>query len=485
MEFETIHRIKESEKSTVLLVREKDSGQYYIRKFLQGRHSVYEVLKSCSHPYLPRIYEADIGEDRAIILEEYIEGLSAGETALSEKKVRSVIRELCSVLEYLHGKGIVHRDIKPSNLLLAQDGHIRLIDFDAARVMREEAEQDTRLLGTRGYASPEQYGFMQTDARTDIYSLGVTFQQLLGESEKKACYQRIIRKCTNFDPDKRYLSVKQLKRALLFSRWHLPGIAAAVVATVFLLNGGGQFLPWNDVPQENVEHSYPEYPKEELLLYTTDGEYIQLSNKEMADDGKSAQMRVDMTGRGDKVDFSIPYSLNNWVEYGEEFDLAFYLGPLADGIAASFWQDGEQVSLWSTDVDNAYRSIPQDPFELSEAGQVQLTCVDMDSDGVKELLVSQGDREHALVTTVWQLTDVSGKKFELVGVTWGTSVMYLYADGDIRAIVNSDQLNHYHYENGVLSYVSGVDFADFKAAQKAPEQEDIEDAEGEPALPSP
>lgn len=123
------------------------------------------------------------------------------------------VKELCSVLEFLHGKDIIHRDIKPSNISLANDGHIRLIDFDAARMPKEDLEQDTRLLGTRGYAPPEQYGFAQTDARADIYSLGVTLEQLLGDKAHKKRYKRIIGKCTNLNPDKRYQSARQVKRA--------------------------------------------------------------------------------------------------------------------------------------------------------------------------------------------------------------------------------------------------------------------------------
>ena len=91
------------------------------------------------------------------------------------------MEELCEVLVFLHGYGIIHRDIKPSNLLLAPDGHIRLIDFDAAREGKPSADNDTRLLGTRGYAPPEQYGFAQTDSRADIYAAGVTMKQLLGK----------------------------------------------------------------------------------------------------------------------------------------------------------------------------------------------------------------------------------------------------------------------------------------------------------------
>lgn len=180
IEYEEIKLLKQSEKSAVLLVRETDGEQVYVQKRLKGRHSIYTELQDCSHSCLPKLYDVILSDDATTIIEEYIEGQLLGSADLSEKQILRAVKELCTVLEYLHGKDIIHRDIKPSNIILAKDGHIRLIDFDAARMPKEDLEQDTRRLGTRGYAPPEQYGFAQTDARADIYSLGVTLDQLLG-----------------------------------------------------------------------------------------------------------------------------------------------------------------------------------------------------------------------------------------------------------------------------------------------------------------
>lgn len=231
MEYETIKLLKESEKSKVHLIC---SGERkYIRKELSGKHPVYEILRDNPHAGLPELKEIVISEDSTIIIEEYIEGQSAGSVDLSERQFRQIVRELCSVLEFLHGRGIIHRDIKPSNILLARDGHVRLIDFDAARMPREGKEQDTSLLGTRGFAPPEQYGFAQTDERTDIYSLGITLEQLLPEKSRNSRYRKILRKCTNLDPDKRYQSVGQLRRAFFpTGRNILCGCAAACLAVL-------------------------------------------------------------------------------------------------------------------------------------------------------------------------------------------------------------------------------------------------------------
>lgn len=237
MEYEEIRLIKQSEKSTVHLVREKEGEQTFIRKSLKGQRRIYLTLQTCQHPYLPKLYEVAVSDDVTTVLEEYIEGQSLGSAELTEKQLLGAFRELCSVLEFLHGKDIIHRDIKPSNILLAEDGHIRLIDFDAARMPKEELEQDTTLLGTRGYAPPEQYGFAQTDARADIYALGVTLQQFLGEKARKPRYRRVIQKCTNLDPDKRYRSIRQVRRALFGGRRYALCGAAAVLLFALLCFG--------------------------------------------------------------------------------------------------------------------------------------------------------------------------------------------------------------------------------------------------------
>ncbi|MDE7044067.1 MAG: serine/threonine protein kinase, partial [Acetatifactor sp.] len=228
MDHEEIRVLKQSEKSIVCLVREQNGSQVFIRKILKGQHPIYQMLLDCPHPGLPKLQEVTLSEDSTTVIEEYIEGQASGTGELSEKQFLNLVRELCSVLEFLHGKGIIHRDIKPSNILLTKDGHVRLIDFDAARMPKEHLEQDTKLLGTRGFAPPEQYGFSQTDERTDIYALGATLNHLMGEKFRKLRYKRIIRKCMNLDPEKRYQSVKQVRQAFFIPK-------KASFAAVFLI----------------------------------------------------------------------------------------------------------------------------------------------------------------------------------------------------------------------------------------------------------
>lgn len=254
MEYEKIRLLKQSEKSTIHLVRAKDGEQIFIRKELRGLLPVYQTLLDCPHPCLPKLYEVSLTEASTVVVEQYIDGQPLGTVELSKKQFLNVVRELCSALELLHGKGIIHRDIKPSNILLTGDGKVYLIDFDAARTSRNDAEQDTILLGTRGFAPPEQYGFSQTDERADVYALGVTLNQLLNEDIQSPRYKRIIRKCMNLDPGKRYQSVKQVRQAFFCAKRYVLCSFAALVLIVLAGCGVLYLSPFRESARTGVEN---------------------------------------------------------------------------------------------------------------------------------------------------------------------------------------------------------------------------------------
>ena len=237
---QTVELLHQSDKSTVALVIDTETGKKVVRKELSGRHLIYSKLQTIYHPYLPNILSVRLENGKTIVTEEYIEGASLGRISLSERGLTRAFLELCQVLEFLHGHGILHRDIKPDNILLAPDGHIRLIDFDAAREPKANEAQDTRLLGTRGYAPPEQFGFAQTDARADLYALGATFRQLLGPVARKGRWRHILRRCTALDPKDRYASAGQIRRAVYRGRafrWAVRPVCAALLALLLFVSG--------------------------------------------------------------------------------------------------------------------------------------------------------------------------------------------------------------------------------------------------------
>lgn len=131
---------------------------------------------------------------------------------------------IADILIYLHSQipPVIHRDIKPENIIVTDKEDIVLIDFDIARTFKTSEESDTVFFGTKGYAPPEQYGFSQTDCRSDIYSFGVLLRFLLTDSirenSKIRLYrplQNIITRCTAFAPENRYSDMNQVKHALL------------------------------------------------------------------------------------------------------------------------------------------------------------------------------------------------------------------------------------------------------------------------------
>ena len=197
------------------------------------------MMKKLDHPCLPRIVDIIDKEDVIYVVMDYIEGEPLNKVlerdgAQPQETVIEWAEELCGVLDYLHMQNppIIYRDMKPANIMLQPNGNIKLIDFGIAREYKEQNSSDTVSLGTKGYAAPEQFGGMgQTDARTDVYGLGVTLYHLVtGKNPCEPPYEilpirdvnpqlsvgleYIIQKCTQLNPDERFQSCMEVLYAL-------------------------------------------------------------------------------------------------------------------------------------------------------------------------------------------------------------------------------------------------------------------------------
>lgn len=193
-----------------------------------------ELMKRLDHPAIPRIVDIiDKEEDPQIyIVMDYVEGESLDKIldeygAQSQDLVIDWAKQICDTLGYLHSQKppIIYRDMKPANIMLKPEGNLKIIDFGISREYKEQNLADTTVLGTKGYAPPEQFGSRQTDARSDIYALGMTMHHLVtGVDPRKQDYvpikqynpslmdglEIIIDKCVQMNPEDRYQNCNEL-----------------------------------------------------------------------------------------------------------------------------------------------------------------------------------------------------------------------------------------------------------------------------------
>lgn len=255
---------------TVTLAENTADGRKYVLKELPGESA---AIYRCISELLPqenlmRVCEILLHGERSVAVCEYIEGQPLDEFLSSGKAfpitaLRRIISQLCNAVGHLHRYGIIHRDVTPKNIILDENLHLTLIDFDISRKFSGNREQDTTLYGTEGFAPPEQYGFRETGFTADIYALGVIMKLLLNSCPdcppaQEVMLRKIAAKCTRFVPDKRYRSAGAVRRAVGRSRFAVPaGISAAslavmvgVLAVLSLRNYGENMPP--EIPQVSV-----------------------------------------------------------------------------------------------------------------------------------------------------------------------------------------------------------------------------------------
>ena len=208
-----------SPEANVTIVQSRAGHQIFLRKDLVIYNpDLFLYLKE--HPVrgMPRILHAIPDGNHMILIEEYISGKRL-DTLLSEHYFQSeaqtaeFLLQLCAIVRQLHDAEppIIHRDIKPENVILSYSGEVRLLDLDAAKQYVSGQEHDTVLIGTEGYAAPEQYGFGASSIQTDIYGLGILYQEILkGTDSCSRSSRRIISRCTRMEPGARYRDVYEL-----------------------------------------------------------------------------------------------------------------------------------------------------------------------------------------------------------------------------------------------------------------------------------
>ena len=208
------------------IVRDVPTGRLLYRKVLTVYNTqVFAFLKDHKSRHVPRVESFREDENTLIVIEELVQGRTLeeilgddGEPLSFQEKIR-ILTELCDGLSFLHNAQppIIHRDLKASNIMLTEDGVVKIIDYDAAKVYISGEKKDTVLMGTHGVAAPEQYGFAASDVRTDIFGLGKLIERMLPDNADAA---RIVEKATHMDPKKRYSSAAQIREQILRIREH-------------------------------------------------------------------------------------------------------------------------------------------------------------------------------------------------------------------------------------------------------------------------
>lgn len=222
-QFSFVKLIKQKENSRIVVMRHNLLDKKVVRIDTDKNYQIYNTLKQITHPNLPEIIGIFHNSNGFSVIEEYIDGLTVSEViegGLYHKSgAIAVCKAVCSALDTLHQNNIIHRDVKPENVMIDKKGNVKLIDFDAARIHKNYQPQDTTIMGTTGFAAPEQFGMNQSDARTDIYAVGVLLNVMLtGEHPSKTIYPgrigKIISKCCSINPNERYSSAASLFNAL-------------------------------------------------------------------------------------------------------------------------------------------------------------------------------------------------------------------------------------------------------------------------------
>lgn len=215
------------EKKNIVLVQDIRNSELCVKKTLDiYSRDVYEQLASVRIEGVPAVKECVADDGKLIVVEEYVQGRSLKQVLdeqglLNEEQAYEIAVQLVDILVRLHQleSAIVHRDIKPSNIIIEKNGHVNLIDFNAARHVNADKNEDTRMLGTVYFAAPEQFGFGQSDERTDIYGLGATINYIMtgdkpGAGIAECIFSDILKKCLMVDAKDRYQSAEELRGVL-------------------------------------------------------------------------------------------------------------------------------------------------------------------------------------------------------------------------------------------------------------------------------
>ena len=258
--------LKENEDSATFLVKETVAGILCVLKWgrnmqaelLRNEMEILEKLADRKLSGIPKAYRIFEENREVYLVREYIEGTPLAQMVLQkgeipETEISRISRKICRTAEQFQNPDdlMIHRDIKPENIVITPGGEAVFIDFGTMRSYKKDGSRDTFVVGTRGTAAPEQYGYTQTDQRTDVYAIGQTMLYMVSESyemdQLSECnisrkMKKVIEKACSFEPDKRYTDASELSRAIEKCQknsrkilWKKTGVAVGLIAAGYIL----------------------------------------------------------------------------------------------------------------------------------------------------------------------------------------------------------------------------------------------------------
>ena len=202
----------------------KDEKIWILKRIFPDDADVYRKLIGIRNENIASVSEIITLDGMTFAVREYVQGISLDEyieknKPVSEEETKKIILAICSGLSSIHKLGIVHRDITPSNIIISDENIVKIIDFGISRTIKENKGRDTMILGTAGYAAPEQFGFSQTGIRADVFAVGVLMNYMLtgcmpNEKYADGFLGDIVRKSTQIDENNRYESAEELADAI-------------------------------------------------------------------------------------------------------------------------------------------------------------------------------------------------------------------------------------------------------------------------------
>ena len=270
--YKTLEKLDSDDDKFMCLVESADGHRRILKVFQKTyKYPIYERLSKLVHENMPAIHGVFLREDCFCVLEDYVEGRTLQEIletdgVFDKRTAIGIISQLCDVLMYLHNQpsAIIHRDIKPANIILTGDGTVKLLDFDIAREHRYAAAMDTEVVGTRHFAPPEQYGFSQSDQRTDIYSLGVLLTVLLTNTYDAQRIKSLrIKAMEKIKSNRKRES--QMKRKILCTLLVTLLILGLASPAAFAANVESS-LPFADVPANEWYYPYVQFVFERDIM---------------------------------------------------------------------------------------------------------------------------------------------------------------------------------------------------------------------------